>query len=303
MAAPLAIVVLVAALTACGGDDGLSHEDYFRRMGEIDKDFNQRLEEEVLAQDFTAKEGAVPFKAVVDASRTQYSDVNPPQDLRDEHDEVVAAIGDFSAALGPAAERAAVDDPMFALIEDDAVSIANARVSDALCAIQDAANEKGITADVGCEDSAPEPTDPAALPPESTTEVLIEDFSFLPPHIQVSAGETVTWTHGSDPEPHTVTADDGSFGSNDLEDEGATFELTFDRGRRVPLLLRDPLRHARPRDRNRIDAPYPRTDRSSDLSADTTLPHTSLDQPRSLCRPSPPHFLPQPPSACNCRAG
>ena len=223
-----------AGLTACGGDSGLSHDDYFRRMGEIDKDFNQRLEEEVLAQDFTAKEGAAPFKAVVDASQTQYRDLKPPKDLKDEHSEVVAAIGEFSATLGPAAERAGPDDPMLALIEDDAVSAANARVSDALCAIQDAANEKGITADVGCEDSVPEPPDPATLPPESTTEVLIEDLSFVPPHIQVSAGETVTWTHGSDPEPHTVTADDGSFGSADLEDEGDTFELAFDEAGEFP---------------------------------------------------------------------
>jgi len=224
---PLLLMLVAAALTSCGGYDGLSHEEYFRRMGEIDKDFNQRLDEEVLAQDFTAKEGAAPFKAVVDASRTQYSELKPPNDLRDEHNEVVAAIGEFGEALGPAAERAGPDDPMFALIEDDAVSIANARVSDALCAIHDAANEKAIAADVGCEDSAAEPPDPATLPPEATTAVLIEDFSFLPPHIQVTAGDTVTWTHGSDPEPHTVTADDGSFGSTDLEDEGVTFELTF----------------------------------------------------------------------------
>jgi plastocyanin len=228
--APLGFIALVVAATACGGGDALSHEDYFRRMSEIDRDFNERLDEEVLARDFTSKEGAAPFKTVVDAAQTQYSDLKPPNDLKDEHNEVVAAIGDFSAALDQAAERAGPDEPIFALIEDDAVSAANARVSDALCAIQDAANEKGITADVGCEDSAPEPLDPATLPPESTTEVLIEDLSFLPPHIQVSVGETVTWTHGSDPEPHTVTADDGSFGSADLEDEGDTFELAFDEG-------------------------------------------------------------------------
>jgi len=232
--APLGFIALIVAVTACGGDDSLSHENYFRRMDDIDKAFNQRLEEEVLAQDFTAKEGAAPFKAVVDAARTQYSELKVPKDLRDEHDEVVAAIGDFSAALGPAAERAGPDDPMFALIEDEAVTVANARVSDALCAIQDAAKSKNITADVGCEDSAEEPPDPATLPSESTTEVLIEDFSFQPPHIQVRAGDTVTWTHGSDPEPHTVTADDGSFGSPDLEAEGETFEFTFDDAGEVP---------------------------------------------------------------------
>jgi plastocyanin len=234
IAAPLAVIALIVAMAACGNDDGLSHEDYFRRMDEIDKSFNQRLEEEVLAQDFTAKEGAAPFKAVVDAARTQYSDLKAPKDLRDEHDEVTAAIGEFGEALGPAADNADADAPMFALIEDDAVSVANARVSDALCAIQDAANEKGITADVGCEDSAAEPPDPASLPPESTTEVLIEDFSFQPAHIQVSAGDTVIWTYGSDPEPHTVTADDGSFGSNDIEEEGGTFEQAFDEAGEFP---------------------------------------------------------------------
>ena len=57
--------------------------------------------------------------------------------------------------------------------------------------------------------------------------MLIEDFEFQPAHIQVTAGDKVMWTMGSDPDPHAVTADDESFDSDALPDEGDTFEFTF----------------------------------------------------------------------------
>jgi len=61
----------------------------------------------------------------------------------------------------------------------------------------------------------------------SASAVEIKGFAFSPNSIQVAAGTTVTWTN-SDTTTHTVTADDGSFDSGNL-DPGKTFSFTFDK--------------------------------------------------------------------------
>jgi len=55
--------------------------------------------------------------------------------------------------------------------------------------------------------------------------VTIADFAFAPTSLTVPAGATVTWTNKGSV-GHTVTADDGSFGSETLA-SGATFSATF----------------------------------------------------------------------------
>lgn len=57
-------------------------------------------------------------------------------------------------------------------------------------------------------------------------EVLIEDFSFRPSNLTVTAGTVVAWTN-RDGVAHTVTAREGSFES-DLLEQGDTFQATFD---------------------------------------------------------------------------
>ena len=195
-------------------------------MDEIDKDLDAQFEEAFSAQDGTAGEVRDAFAAAVDSAREQYSDVKPPSDLEDEHDELLAAIDEFDSALGALeidADAPAEDfEDVFAETE---TSAADERVTNAFCAIQDAADEKGIEADVGCDEEE-EAVDPSTLPPVEATEVLIQDFAFDAPHIQVAVGDTVTWTQGTDEEPHTATADDETFDSGVLE-EGAIFEFTF----------------------------------------------------------------------------
>jgi len=56
--------------------------------------------------------------------------------------------------------------------------------------------------------------------------VEIANFAFSPDSVEVAAGSTVTWTN-NDSTAHTVTADDGSFDSGNL-DSGATFSQKFD---------------------------------------------------------------------------
>ena len=60
----------------------------------------------------------------------------------------------------------------------------------------------------------------------SATEPVIADFAFSPDPIEINAGDTVTWTNEDD-FAHTVTADDDSFDSDNI-DGGGTFEQTFD---------------------------------------------------------------------------
>ncbi len=68
------------------------------------------------------------------------------------------------------------------------------------------------------------PTDAPAE--EDGATVTIANFSFGPGTLTVKAGTTVTWRNTEDA-PHTVTADDGSFGSNTLG-QGDSFSFTFD---------------------------------------------------------------------------
>ena len=63
-------------------------------------------------------------------------------------------------------------------------------------------------------------------PDASSGAVMISGFAFEPPVVDVSAGTRVTWMN-HDPEEHTVTAEDGSFGSDPLA-SGQSFRFTFD---------------------------------------------------------------------------
>ncbi len=73
---------------------------------------------------------------------------------------------------------------------------------------------------------------------QSTRDVMVADNEFQPASIEVTAGDTVRWTQtGSN--PHTVTADDGSFDSHpncppDCMSQGDTFERTFNQPGEVP---------------------------------------------------------------------
>lgn len=65
----------------------------------------------------------------------------------------------------------------------------------------------------------------AALAQAGVT-VDIVDSDYRPGSATIGSGETVTWTHSGD-QPHTVTADDGTFDSGELA-PGDTFSMRFD---------------------------------------------------------------------------
>src|ERR671921_2790080 len=64
------------------------------------------------------------------------------------------------------------------------------------------------------------------VPIQNAWSVNIGDNFFDPPQSAVEPGSTVTWTNKGD-EPHTVTADDGSFDSGMLN-PGDSYTVAFD---------------------------------------------------------------------------
>ena len=79
--------------------------------------------------------------------------------------------------------------------------------------------------------------------PDGAKEVEIAKFSYNPDPIRVSAGTTVVWSN-LDVEAHTVTANDGSWGS-DYMGKGDVFAATFDEpGVYVYFCELHPPRHA-----------------------------------------------------------
>ncbi len=66
---------------------------------------------------------------------------------------------------------------------------------------------------------------PAASAQDEMT-VSIQDFFFEPDQLTVAPGTTVTWVNDGE-EPHTSTADDGTWDSGTLQ-PGESFSFTFD---------------------------------------------------------------------------
>lgn len=66
------------------------------------------------------------------------------------------------------------------------------------------------------------------------TEVTIDAFAFMPPDIQVTVGETVTWNNVQAGVPHTVTADNGEFDTGVL-DSGTSASVTFTEASNGPI--------------------------------------------------------------------
>lgn len=78
----------------------------------------------------------------------------------------------------------------------------------------------------GCGGSSPNAPTTAAGGGESAESVTIDNFTFMPPELTISVGDTVTWANDQGA-AHTVTADDGGFDSGNLA-QGAEFTRTFD---------------------------------------------------------------------------
>lgn len=71
-----------------------------------------------------------------------------------------------------------------------------------------------------------DPRDAAVVEASEDVEVRIQDYSFQPGNLRVSAGTSITWTN-RDGVPHTATARDGSWDTGILRTgESATIVMT-----------------------------------------------------------------------------
>jgi plastocyanin len=66
---------------------------------------------------------------------------------------------------------------------------------------------------------------PTSAPLSGSVEATIAGFTFSPAELTIKVGTTVTWKN-EDSATHTVSADDDSWGSNQLE-KGDSFSFTF----------------------------------------------------------------------------
>jgi plastocyanin len=225
-------VLSLALVAACGGDDAPTLKEYISEMDALDKEVDARFEE-VFSEDAPEPESA---RAIADAFTVavafavdEYKAVTPAEEAKEAHERVVSGTREYQTALAAAVEGLDADATPedFEGIFNEDIAAAEGKFNAAFCDIQKLADDNNIEADVGCDEGG-ESVDPSTLPAEEATEVLIEDFAFDPPHIEVAIGDTVTWTQGADDAPHTVTAHDESFDSDNLSDEGDTFEFTFE---------------------------------------------------------------------------
>ena len=72
----------------------------------------------------------------------------------------------------------------------------------------------------------------AATAPTTTKAVAISDYTFKPATLTIPAGTRVVWTNKDD-DPHTVTADNGSFDSKGLG-QGDSYARVFSKPGRYP---------------------------------------------------------------------
>ncbi len=73
--------------------------------------------------------------------------------------------------------------------------------------------------------SVPSLADTMASSTPTATQIQIDNYTFKPASITIPVGATVTWKNLDD-DPHTATADDGSFNSKGLA-QGDTYSHTF----------------------------------------------------------------------------
>jgi len=150
----LAFSLLGALAVACGGGgdgDGraLTLEEYMQRMAEINADVDRRLEE-VSADNPSAEEGGREYVKILDDAKEKYRNVTPPLLVEAAHDEVREAVDEFGDAVDEAADSAAEGAKLSDLLAQEEVVSAAEQLNDALCAVQQIADDNQIAADVGC---------------------------------------------------------------------------------------------------------------------------------------------------------
>ena len=169
MALPVVLLAVLAFAGACGGSGGLSLEEYFKRLDEIDNRSAERsdaLQDQLnLISDETAPDqeridaaqSTFPeFATIVDEFFESVDKLEPPKEARENHQEAVDAakavftfFDDISADVAGAESLAELDQALSVLNSSEA-SAANQGLTDACLTLQRQADDNNIDVNLEC---------------------------------------------------------------------------------------------------------------------------------------------------------
>jgi hypothetical protein len=165
------IVAAGAATWGCNDkkDKELTLEEYFQKVDAIDNDSTARTDAVFadLGDDSEMQEFQDAFKAaapiLADAAR-DFDDLNPPDEAKNEHDAMAAALNNFADKMGDIADAvddidASTPDELFAAIDEQGFTDANNAFTEKCLALQELATDKGIDVEIDCGDDEEASTD------------------------------------------------------------------------------------------------------------------------------------------------
>ena len=158
-------LALAALANACGDGGGLSAEEYFQKLqaiaGETEQKATAAVPSEEEVANFTLdeqKQTGIEFLAslvsIYEEATGRVEDLNPPDDIQDAHDDLVAGAKELTSTFRDLANQAQDIAP------EDIEDFFNTEVfgpstfaefDEACSAVQDLADDKGIDADLNCE--------------------------------------------------------------------------------------------------------------------------------------------------------
>jgi hypothetical protein len=181
-----ALAVAAALLVSCsGGDDALSLDDYFEQLAAIDARFEEDGDAIDDPFDTPADASLEDRQARIEDARgslepvfEQYeeslADLDPPDEVRDQHDNYVAAMDAFIEAFEQwltDLEDAPSNEEFDALLEAVPVGAAAERAVDACNELQSIADDSDINVDLKCDGgevrASPSPGSPTSSPARS----------------------------------------------------------------------------------------------------------------------------------------
>jgi hypothetical protein len=107
--------VIVLGLAACGGGDGDEYGDEFKRLSQrivsLGEDVGEAIETASQSTDPELADQFGGFAGELRRVRRELDELEPPEELADEHDELLSASADVQAALEDIARAAERSDP------------------------------------------------------------------------------------------------------------------------------------------------------------------------------------------------
>jgi hypothetical protein len=165
--ASMAIGAIALGAIACNDDkESLTLEEYFQRVDEIDNDGTERIDavfngitDEDDVQQF--REAFKDFAPILGDLADDLDGLDPPDEVRDEHDAMAEALNAFADKANDIAEdiddiEAATPDELFAAIDEQGFTETDDAFTAACRDLQQVATDNSIDVDLDCEDEEDE---------------------------------------------------------------------------------------------------------------------------------------------------